>query len=550
MIFPILLNVFFQVMAEEQCDKFKAYENYEEAKAQGIIKDVKRYDRYLGEVEDQESAGTCYAHSVADLIEQNLKSKKMMPVNEHISSVSIALNYKRKEIQNRNKYFISLAKSQNLIRDVVNNYLDKLESLENKLKNKTDELSRFENSLLRSEEREKLKKMESLIHELNNTDLISEARSNYERFYYSIFANEYGSNKKRLELIKEMVSLRKDIETTNDLLYRELNDTIPNSNIIVGDKRILSGGKTFWGYLRYLNKKHFRHLCFESEVDSRHEKIKDLYMKYKWIFQNDLYKPVNLNKSLDYLQYKQHQFEENHDDTFRIAKAIFSQMPFENSNDFYNFITNLDPHENIIDELLKNTCHNIDYVPEFETRVKNIFTRIRVHIGEFDIKELDSILNKNKIALVTYDPIIFKNDQSSYDMDSHISSVVGSMNICEDPYYIVRNSWGEKSCSVHRYDYIHTSNNSNVRENVRKLSSCHDEGHRRVNHLYPECTAVECIEKRYTALQELKKTCEEKFNKKILEEMNHPFFCDLAGNFIISGKQFKKAISSASYIRN
>ena len=142
MIFLRLLNILFfiQVISKEQCDKFKAYENYEEAKLQGIIKNVKRYDQYLGVMKDQESVGNCYAYGVADLIEHHLKSKKNMPVEEHISSMSITLNYKRQQLQEANRHFVSLGQSRDIVGKIFKDYQDKLELLEDELKNKTDYL--------------------------------------------------------------------------------------------------------------------------------------------------------------------------------------------------------------------------------------------------------------------------------------------------------------------------------------------------------------------------------------------------------------------------
>ena len=73
----ILFSVFFlllQTHAQEQCDKFKAYENYQEAKAQGVIKNIKRHDSNLGPVEDQNGIGDCYAYVTADLMESHMKS--------------------------------------------------------------------------------------------------------------------------------------------------------------------------------------------------------------------------------------------------------------------------------------------------------------------------------------------------------------------------------------------------------------------------------------------------------------------------------------------
>ena len=213
-------------------------------------------------------------------------------------------------------------------------------------------------------------------------------------------------------------------------------------------------------------------------------------------------------------------------------------------------MTKLNPSENLFSELLKKSCRVKDYgvKPEVEVHFKNIFGhfRLEVDIGSIDLNIIDSALEKEKLVAVTYDVEIFERERLSKKQANHASTIVGSMSVCGEPYYMLRNSYGKKSCSIDM-EYFAPSQSS---QSKIKLNDCYDEVEKGAYSLYPECTIIKCIENRIAAYQEWRNDCDGKYKKKYLEEVNHPFFCDPDGNYIVSGKHLQKGVFSAEFIRN
>ena len=138
LLLPILkISILFTaVIAKEQCNRLKAYENYEEAKDLNIIKNITKNDYNLGRIEDQKTTGNCYAHVIADMTENRLKSNHLIPSNRHLSPMAIAVSYQQENIKQYNHYFYELAKSKKIIEKISRPYIDALNTLEKKVNEK------------------------------------------------------------------------------------------------------------------------------------------------------------------------------------------------------------------------------------------------------------------------------------------------------------------------------------------------------------------------------------------------------------------------------
>ena len=452
----ISLTILTQIIAQEQCNKFKAYENYTEGQVTGIIQNIKRYDQNLGPIEDQDTIGNCYAHATADLLESHLKSKGLMPADEHISAIGIALSYKDKQIKEFEESYIEKARER-------------------------------------------------------------------------IHRERTGRN---TELTEEQIEKNKSRTT------RFLN------------KGTLSGGNTSF---RVIDTSWDR-LCFESEVNSSDEHIKEIYLQHHWLFENNFYRSKNAESFINQLLHiRYNPFLGPHCGTYMLAKEIFPGMPFENPDDFHEFITKQRGREYLLDLILEKTCSGKNYgtKPKVSTNSKEILLSAlnkHLNVRTASLKTIDSALNKGKIVSISYNAHIFKRS-NKFILSNHQSTIVGNMSICGETYYIIRNSWGNKSCAIKMRKF--SNRDSEQSKNDSKLYSCYNEAAniaKVTNIQYSECTRVECLEDREIIYQDELNECDKKYRAPYLEKIDHPFFCDPEGNYIVSGEHLKKGLFVAEFI--
>lgn len=522
-VFVIGLLVFGgDIYSLESCDKQDAYTR-EKLEESFSVSRLIRHDQSLGPVRDQGPIGNCFAYVASDLLEHWLKSKGNLSQEQQLSPLGIALGYLGEEWEKKTVDFYGLyLMGREYLLSIAQPLRVKIESLRGRieeLKKRVEFLDDSISGLPIAKRTAELRKGEENLPHLFRARLIE---ATYLMRDKSLEAQAWLAENypDLIPDFEEYNQLKSDLEHTENLL----KSIIPSLGQVV-----LEGGDSVFSIPVVWPR-----ICLESEVVSQGISIGRIYREHPELFEDEFYRPENLQGALAYLALSRYSQERQSEIYYTIARAIFPGLPFENANDFFYFVDGLGVYDNLFDALLEQSCleRGLGWSKPMFEEVLTSMTKEKDKGRVFDL--IDRGLAEGRIVSVDYDSnLLIKEELVNPAMD-HGSSIVGSLYICDEPYYILRNSWGEGGCSKIRDRFKFSEESNEI------IQSFEDE--KKI--CYDRASSVDDEEERDLLFHQCYKTFLTR--KKTLV----PFFCDAGGNFIISKNQLEKGIFDGAYIKN
>lgn len=516
-----LLQLDLRVFAQA-CDKYKAYTRNLSVEGPGVSELI-RNDQNLGPIRDQNGVGSCYAYAASDLLEVWLKSKGKLPKNRQLSPMAI--------------FFID-------------NY------------DHWNKLTRRNFSRLLQIEKDIVSPFNDLGEEINNLHTkLEKLKNNDELDWWTYFKREISLDGTRRLLTLKALYWQFIYSGKLDL-YRTANN--PTS--------FDDGGFSHLAIERALKKKI---LCLESEVNSRDEKIKSLYKEDK---NQELFSMTRHNNylldSISTLSTSHiDQYEDDRCKSFYLANAIFPNLFLQSFQDFDNILKKIDDDNNIFDELLKKSCTSLSIGSGPKIKFKKVYEAAKFYPDQLKNNYLFTLIDKSLkdggIAAVSYFPEILENDIlkriSGKTAYAHTSSIVGSLKLCGEKYYILRNSYGEDDCEIKRTNFTPSPK---TQINKTELEQCIERATKKRNSAQSRCSISECLPNdqgtlvcrppegcpdNYDDIWKIylreSQNCSSRYKgQKWSRLISHPYFCDSKGNYIISKKQLERGLFDATVL--
>ncbi len=501
----LILNLLFlsisvaNAIDKTTCDKYEVYQNFVKAKKSNKVTNMIETAPILSPVRDQDSVGHCFAYAASDMLEYWLKQKKVIESDQSISALGMSLNYHKERWNDKTSQYHSLA----ILRETIVPQIE--------------------------------------IYHSKNLEISQRLQKLRERLIVSTDPNE------KTEIMEEKKQLEGE---SSHLIY--LTDSLkklikPKETDEVNE--IPEGGEVEAAIeASWLNKK----LCLESEINSRDLKIKEIYDNYREVYKNALYTPTDLKTSLQYLglgQFEKTQLECNGQ---AIINALFPGVGLTSDSDVKKILDDLKVNESIIESLLNLACRDKKLPPKPTLKGEKISDNLPLVGNAKLFAVIDEALANNKIVGISYYADIFKNIYVKTNDSKHASTVIGSMNICGEKYYKVRNSWGKEGCerNFKKYDIDNAQFSDKYVAIQDSYYNCQEVVREKVKEKYADCKNDNCFEKRAGFREELVADCTSKYQAEKNKIELTPYFCDEEGNWIINQLQLKKGLYEARYIND
>ena len=285
-------------------------------------------------------------------------------------------------------------------------------------------------------------------------------------------------------------------------------------------------------------------LCLESEVSSEGRVIRDLYRNHTRESGDECHLPnetFNPSMQLSLARLASSPFEEQTEEKCRayyMARSIFrnSSLSF---NDFHD-LAQSSKGGDIFDKLLKISCtpKNFGLPP----RIGVSYASVDPDNHLFDV--IDKTLEQGNLAVVFYHSIMLRGKGGR----SHESTIVGSVNICGQKHYILRNSWGSTMCQYHRNDFFNFTDEI-LDMNPRK-EQCLSETKEKLQNERHYCNRMARTERRNRCKAQAQSTYLYQMGlcQRHSRASGKPYGCDTEGNFIISREHLGKQLSRVYHI--
>ena len=194
--------------------------------------------------------------------------------------------------------------------------------------------------------------------------------------------------------------------------------------------------------------------CLESEVTSQGDRLPGLHSRMQRDFDGFPARPRDLAGLLKHLATFRHFGREDaFPATWEAARTVFKGAPFADTDGFRGFVESLEDDEDILTALLDASCQKRAW-PKPRTRTVRrgpwlATTVVNPPFWSADalFRLIDRTLAEGNITAVDFKWRILERDGPPLlDIENHAATVVGSLSLCGEPHYIIRNSWGAKIC--------------------------------------------------------------------------------------------------------
>ncbi len=384
--FFISLFISLQSFAKSKtCDPAIAYSDLPKAINDGVVQIKNKNDQNLSPTRDQDSVGHCYAYAAADLLENWMKKKNMMPAKENISALGLALVYKKDDYIAKAPEYAAAAMKKDLL-------APKYKELQEKNKKLTDEISDLNKKLLETVS-------------LQEKDML---------------------NLKIQEQTKDLDFLNSVYSELEKQFYQE-DHTIPEG----GYPEVIS---SVWPLI-----------CYESEVNSRDEFLAEVldaqYHSYSYYAESN-----TLLGLLNFLSIEPYVDKPNYCVMSDISLSIFPGLSGSNV-DLYNVLLEVSKEPDLLYRLVKESCKDkkLGQSPKIISKYTN--GNFPISNNAEAISNIDLALSKGKLSMITYrSQLLDQENLENTNEDDHASVIVGDGKICGEDFYILRNSWGKDAC--------------------------------------------------------------------------------------------------------
>lgn len=484
---------------------------------------------------DQDSTSFCYAYAHADALEQWLRKKEKIGKDDHVSALGIALEYDKqkwngifKKLSKFDKIDPNAAKYKNII-------INRLDSRENELKVKENQLDQNVKRMYP----DKFKERQAFRDKIKKTDSYSKESKELQKNLNKLIEKQRKeiSSKSRLfkYKLKKITQLKAEIKKLNDDYdkYKDMSIYVPRGGIS--------------SQLKYSSN-----ICFENELSSSDNALKDYYNKHLEEFKKRklLFYPKNLEDGVGYIASKRY-INASNCNLYEVINSIMPNIPLT-MNEFNNLLSKMKKDDNIFEQLMKVSCSKKDDITS--NLPSTTFARRPIQNIE---KNISDALKSGKIAMVGYRPVVLSKNIGRHSL--HASTIIGEIKLCNSPYYVLKNSWGSEACKKNRKGFLKIDQDYKDKQAKfhNELQNCSEDGKKKaLNQIRNNCkiyasTYLLCKEKYEKEMESNEASCSQKYMKaidSISKNNKTPFYCDEKGNYIIEKNHFLKGATGAGHI--
>lgn len=417
----VALFLILSYMQAKACDPNLVNTDYRSAQSSGVISGVKRFDQNMGPIRNQGNSSQCYAYTTTELLEHKLKKGGYMSKDQHLSALATSIEYNISRFPNP--------------KDILINYL----------------LSSGQGASQIHTQAQGLQELYQINADILNRELRASKKFDRGKYYppekFSALMGPLVSS--------YLPSLTKDVlsqhtryveahNRKNDLReHYEQMSRFYTSVAFFADIYQIPGvlssndspsAKDDGGFMFEALSKAWDNLCLQSEVG---DKFEQFFSDYESL--------------ILYLLELRHKDPQIICDSFNMIQDLFPSLPFNQPHEFLKFISSLYPYEEILKKLL-SMCQQLDLSSEyFLPDPAHLFIPNVSRDNLFE--SIDGALEQGDIIGISYYGSILKTLGNIDKESRHASSVVGSMKICGEAFYVIRNSWGRDHC-MKRYNEL------------------------------------------------------------------------------------------------
>lgn len=483
---------------------------------------------------DQDSTGYCYAYAQADALEQFLRKNGVMDKGTRISALALAISHDKERWDNEiNK----VAKSS---LDFVNTQA-RVKQLNRSLTNYDQQLIKIDNRLLNIEEKmfpTQMKIRKEIKAKIDSASSYKEAKK-LEDYLKKIIKQQRKESSKKHHLIRAWLRSKEKLKQLISKTEEEERQLLPYKFFIP------SGGT--------IEKiKYGQTLCYENELSSSDNGIKVYYRKNFEEFKKKklFFYPHNLSDSLGYIATKKNINNENCI-LYDVVKEIMPDLPLSFS-DFDNIVKKMKKSDNIFEKIMLSSCAKKGNLPKKIPEMKTTIKEEKLDGA------IDEALKNGKIAMIAYSSGIFSARGFG---GQHASTIVGKVSLCNQPYYVLKNSWGNEACKKNRDQFLGLNSEYSKKYNAfyKEFSDCYNQNKKEWSsktNMFCQKQSAEyktCLNKYGEELEQKQSVCSSTFDKKkqsAASTIKTPFYCDDRGNYIVEKKHLLKGLSRVTYFKN
>ena len=519
-----ILFFIIESVSASSCDPRSFGADYAKARLDSRVKEIYNNQQFLGPVKDQDSVGWCYSFAGSDLLTHYLQKKGLLQADQIVSPVNLAILTQGRVAQMvSNAGIMAQVYVKNGIGDQkIREAQQKIEKLDERFAGLQDKQQKTDDLLVKkhpayARSEDLLRQMDA---EPQNTKLVEE----YNRLLATMYQDV------REEPASKALQDQFDLTVTERSFYEELMKYIQRlqRNPLADSFAKLAEG----GLIKDAFIAGWGQLCLESELSHK---------------SNDQWDLMTALTEVASFVYSPQKSEEGCQQVMGIIEQI---CPGVEESGILQLVNMLVTPENVwtspLRSLIVESCQNKDFLKEqkmpqvmnFEfpqISKKELFERIDEQLSHGDIVGIDYV----------FEALIDGVEMPLGLNNGHASSIVGKVSVCDEDYYILRNSYGQEACQS-SYGLASTS---------------------REDRLLLEDMIYECAEKLYDEF--LVHTPAELLNQKLKnekwgefqeqctltihlssEKQKKTFLCDEKGNFIVPKELMSKALSGITVVHD
>lgn len=372
--------------------------------------------------------------------------------------------------------------------------------------------------------------------------------------------NQSSSEKEKLEELKnQQTTLQQELEASNAYM-NEMNNVLSIKKI---SSKLESDGSNTGITL----KSAWPNICFESEINSKDTNLKKLISKYLNEDQKKDLPPFqdDLGDALSYLELFRQSKDLYDNDAHKcialnLVNSIFPGSHFKNISDLLGFLEDHPLEKNLITALTDRACSKKNLplkMPDFDTdELKD--NEPNIPIGDNKIfNKIEEGLKKGRIVSIAYSADIFNNGISKTSKVDHGSTIIGDMKLCDEEYYILRNTWGKESCENKLSSFLSAKVKDQDKASIDKQFFVCIENAKKISLEKFLCNKItvqkeknKCIENVSKEISIESEKCQQSFLRSASNIIDPNFYCDENGNYIVKKSLIKQTTGAYYFFKD
>lgn len=488
----------------------------------------------LGPIRDQDSIGWCYSFTAADMLSHHLYKKGYGPdTRQKANMISASAGALRFNSVKRNQALGAVSARRRVaeaIKPILEARQKELETLQVK---KSERASQLGASLQTNEMRAKLRSIQRELRDLERR---------HERSQNSKHQTRIEKQQREIESLEHALDAQKfEIQDTlaNDTQFKSLALAAYQKEMEIRELSKVALGLPLpqleeprGGFIKdALSELVKGSLCREKDVAS--DDFGSINQgQYRALELNDL-----ISKGV--YSYLNAPNDENLCSAIEASKKLFKNTPVDQIRDIFKSYTEQDP----LSSLVEKSCGEPPLPPQVMPNAIEDFYSSKDEL----LNTVDSLLESGKIAGIAYFPDMFQlggdllsEEESSASRSSHASTIVGRGFNCEtdEPEYLLRNSWGPRSCERNRVSYRSLrEDDPRIRETNIKEQACQSTCRLQSDQSEVERAAcrLDCLDSKVKSIASF--------------QPQPPFRCTEDGYYVVKRSELKRALLGVAYTK-